>query len=441
MFNKIFRTIIIIGIIVGIVYGVSISSKKSLNISTSQIENSLYDMMQTRPAELVSFYTYGKSFGFTGKLANIDKDNLENVKVLITDGKEFERELNMDADFVENDLVFSVREINNTLILDDLDYSKYYVLIRIKLNNSVNPRYYSFVNNTKDDNIDYYTVRSVGESEKEDKKGNVYFINSKYKGKEYNLMYLQMEEADIPEDVYDIVIDAGHGGKDLGEVRGKHVEANTTLRYAEAMREALESAGYNVCMTRDSSNTDTYTKTNMYDPNGRISIACKSKAKLMLSFHVNNDALPNLTGFEIYSPCKSDLNFAEKMANNIKQASTINFSNNNTCKVKEGVYVRNYSADNIRDANAAAKRKGYEPYPLTANTPFLYTIREVGGLATYAYVDGRNKEYSKNAFYDSNHGIECYQIELGYIKNDMEIIENEMESIVDAIAESVKSSW
>ena len=155
MFNKIFRTIIIIGIIVGIVYGVSISSKKSLNISTSQIENSLYDMMQTRPAELVSFYTYGKSFGFTGKLANIDKDNLENVKVLITDGKEFERELNMDADFVENDLVFSVREINNTLILDDLDYSKYYVLIRIKLNNSVNPRYYSFVNNTKDDNIDY----------------------------------------------------------------------------------------------------------------------------------------------------------------------------------------------------------------------------------------------------------------------------------------------
>ena len=53
-------------------------------------------------------------------------------------------------------------------------------------------------------------------------------------------------------------------------------------------------------------------QTNMYDSNGRISIACKSKAKLMISFHVNNDALPNLTGFEIYCPCKSNLDFAGK---------------------------------------------------------------------------------------------------------------------------------
>ena len=39
--------------------------------------------------------------------------------------------------------------------------------------------------------------------------------------------------------------------------------------------------------------------------------------------------------------------------------------------------------------------KGYEPYPITTDTPYQYTIREVGGIATNAYADGRNKTYSK----------------------------------------------
>ena len=62
----------------------------------------------------------------------------------------------------------------------------------------------------------------------------------------------------------------------------------------------------------------------------------------------------------------------------------------------------------------------------------------MGGVATGAYVDGRNKEYSKNEFYDSNHGIECYQIELGYIKNDTEIIENEIDSYIRCYCRSDK---
>ena len=129
------------------------------------------------------------------------------------------------------------------------------------------------------------------------------------------------------------------------------------------------------------------------------------------------------------------------MADGIKSNVSIAFSNNNTNKIRDGVYVRNYTADNIRDSNASSKRKGYEPYPLTLNTPFLYTIREVGGVATNAYADGRNKEYSKNEYYDSNHGIECYQIELGYIKNDMEIVENEIDQYTEAIAEAIEKHW
>ena len=441
MFKNLLKILIILGIAVGVFYGVSISSKKSRNHNASQIESSLYEMMQTKPAELINFYTYGKAFGLTGKIENVNEDNFENAKLYITNGNDFEENINLDVEFQDNNLIVSVKEINNTIILDSLDNSRYYFLIRLKVNNSVDPRFYSFINTTKDADIDYYSVRDVHESQESGKRGNVHFIEGKYQGKQYNLMYLQMEDAEIPEDVYDIVIDAGHGGKDKGEIKGKYVEADIALNYAKKMKELLDGLGYRILMTRDDTNTDTFTSKNMYDPDGRISVACKSKAKLMLSFHVNNDALANLTGFEVYCPCKSNLDFAGSMADNIKAKSSINFSNNNTNKIRDGVYVRNYTKDNIRDSNASSKRKGYEPYPLTLNTPFLYTIREVGGMATNAYADGRNKEYSKNEYYDSNHGIECYQIELGYIKNDMEIVENEMNAYVEAISEAVKKHW
>ena len=64
-------------------------------------------------------------------------------------------------------------------------------------------------------------------------------------------------------------------------------------------------------------------------------------------------------------------------------------------------------------------------------------LRETGGIATGAYVDGRNKAYGTNKFYNSNIGIEAYLLELGYINNsnDMEnLLENE-----DGIVQTVKT--
>lgn len=68
-------------------------------------------------------------------------------------------------------------------------------------------------------------------------------------------------------------------------------------------------------------------------------------------------------------------------------------------------------------------------------------LRETGGIATGAYVDGRNKAYGTNKFYNSNIGIEAYLLELGYINNsnDMKnLLENE-EGYVDGIVQTVKT--
>ena len=219
-------------------------------------------------------------------------------------------------------------------------------------------------------------------------------------------MKISLENSNLPEDVYDIVIDAGHGGKDSGEKLGTITEANVALEYSKLLKESLENLGYKVKLTRDDSNSADFSTTNMYDSNGRISIACRSKAKLMISFHINNDANSGLTGLEIYSPSKSDLTFVSEMANKINESSTIAFSNNNSFKHSGGVYVRNYTYSVIKELENTANKRGYAPYNITLDTPYLYTIREVGGIATSAYVDGRNTLYSANEYYKSNQGIE-----------------------------------
>ena len=106
-----------------------------------------------------------------------------------------------------------------------------------------------------------------------------------------------------------------------------------------------------------------------------------------------------------------------------------------------GVYVRNFTKQVIKEYENTANRKGYEPYNITLDTPYLYTIREVGGIATEAYVDGRNTSYAANKYYNSNQGIECYQLELGYIKNDLEIIKNEEDESTKAIAEVINNNY
>ena len=68
-------------------------------------------------------------------------------------------------------------------------------------------------------------------------------------------------------------------------------------------------------------------------------------------------------------------------------------------------------------------------------------IRETGGKITNAYVDGRNKEYKTNLYYNSSMGNESYLIELGYINSykDLNNLLNNKEGYVKGIIESILS--
>ena len=58
---------------------------------------------------------------------------------------------------------------------------------------------------------------------------------------------------------------------------------------------------------------------------------------------------------------------------------------------------------------------------------------------TGAYMDGRNKDYPANNYYNFNMGIEGYLLELGYItcKNDLNNLINNKDGYVKGIAKAL----
>lgn len=433
MGKKIVKLIFLILVFIGIGSGIFITLKRSNaeKVDKKKIEE-MFESVQTKPITVTNFYTYGDTLNIEGELSNIAKDNFEGAKIILTDGKE-EKSVSLDTVIEDKKLKFKTSKINDSIELDKLDLGSYYILFRLKLNNSSVPKMYFLYAPKELLEIEYYTVTKNGEN----KKVNIGMIERQEKDKTYNYLAVKVVGNNLPDDVYDFVIDAGHGGKDVGERSGTHTEADIALDYAKALKEKLEELGLKVKLTRDDVTSSSFNYVNMYDADGRIGVAGSSRAKYMISFHVNNGN-SNLNGLEVYAPTRSNLTFAKLMADKIVQTGAISYSNNTGFRQKEGVYVWNFTPSVIKQFAKTAESKGYEPYNITEDTPYQYTIRETGGIATNAYADGRNKNYSKNQYYDSRQGIETYQVELGYIKNDLDKILNNKDSYVLGIVEAIK---
>ena len=164
----------------------------------------------------------------------------------------------------------------------------------------------------------------------------------------------------------------------------------------------------------------------------------------MISLHLNSNKVSiNDGGVEVYAPSKCNLNFAKLLADNIVNTANTKYSNLTSFKKDDGVYVRNFTNSDIAGFNAKAKKSGYEPYNITTETPYLYMIREIGGICTNAFIDGRNTSYSANKFLNSNIGVEGYLIELGYmiVDEDLQNIINNCSLYAKAISYSIENFY
>ena len=101
----------------------------------------------------------------------------------------------------------------------------------------------------------------------------------------------------------EVVIDAGHGGKDPGALGVMGMQEKTVvLDIARRLKKLLEAAGVKVTMTRKD---DTF-----FSLPERTAIASRSRADLFISIHANSSPVRSVHGVEVY--CLKDLGTLEK---------------------------------------------------------------------------------------------------------------------------------
>ena len=263
----------------------------------------------------------------------------------------------------------STEKINEGLDLESLSTGSYYVLLKVTFSNS-DVKYYSLKNSSEYSDLTYYTITKNNSNNKID----ISFKN--YNDLSY--MSLNVSKTDsLPDEVYDIAIDPGHGGRDKGAKSGEYTESDLVLKCGVDLKNKLENLGFKVFISRDGTESeDEDTANNMYSENGRINILNKSKAKILLSLHLNENIYNKKKGgVEIYAPCNCNYDFASKIAQSIVNSAETHYSDLNNSKIEDGVYVRNFNNADILSFTSKAKRNKYEPYNITTSTPYLYIIR------------------------------------------------------------------
>ena len=364
--------------------------------------------------EVNKFTIYGKYLNIEGT-----SNNTEYNIVL----KNNDEEININTIKDDNQVFKTSSYINDGINLEKLNVGEYILLLKDKEGN-----YYTLINKTEYHDNNYYTIT------KNNKNNHITFKEEIWN--DVNYWVINVKEEKLPSDVYDIVIDAGHGGIDTGAGSGKYHESKYTLEYAIALRDALEEAGLKVKLTRESDvNID------HYGIGSRTGIPYEVKAKLMLSLHLNSSGSSIQKGVEIYKAYYDNNDFAKTLADNIVNEVKTVYSNNPQNKVINGVYMRVYSKENIASLARDAKRDGYEPYVLGNDITYYYFIRETGGIMTKAFSDGRNPQYKENIYRNSNQGVEAYLCELAYISqsDDLSLILNKKDDFIRALKMSALS--
>ena len=127
----------------------------------------------------------------------------------------------------------------------------------------------------------------------------------------------------------DIVLDAGHGGKDPGANIDDAIEKDITLEIALMTQEILENAGYKVAMTRTD---DTFVELTE-----RPVFANKKKAQVFVSIHCNSSEDGSGKGIETYYTEQKGIS-SENLAKEIQNA-VIEHTNADNREIKTANYT------------------------------------------------------------------------------------------------------
>lgn len=379
-----------------------------------------YIIETDKDANIDEIYIYGNHLNLNGTIdIHLIDTNITNLNLLFYSQEEIRVPLNYKL--TDENLSFEISDkLNNGYLYDNLNINNYNLYIEV-INDEIK-EYYNLKNNTVYETTEYYSIRKNNEQKKMLLSNKNSTINLEVKKSNNN-------------NVYDIVIDPGHGGIDPGASGNGYKETDFTYLISSKVKEKLEKHGLKVKLTRgDLSDSERLPN---YGENGRVNIANDSKAKYLLAIHLNsNDYGDN--GLEVYTAYNVDYTFASNIAESIIDKSGTNYSTNNAFKVQDGVYMRTLQNIDLQESYETAITNGYKPYDISSNTTYYFIIRETGGYMSGAYKDSRDGS-PYNYYVNSNVGMESYLLELGYLtsKKDVNNLNDNLDSYVDGIVEAM----
>ncbi len=379
--RKVFSYIKVIVIVFFLILAGYTLLRKKEDITTIVVDLNTY-------AEVNELYFYGNHFNIKGTINNKIDDINHVYLVFLGTTKKLEYKYDLEYDVDENILFKTNDYINEGLILDNIKKDFYNCYIQVVTGNLT----YNYIikNKTNYPTTKYYTLSNYS-------KNILNFITENE--------ILKLEVSENNEQSYDIVIDPGHGGADTGACFNNKCEINYTLDLSKMLKQELENLGYKVALTRNEDVT-----LPKYGDDNRVYRVYTSKAKLVISIHLNSGYMP-WEGMEIYTSTKNNYVFARNVISNLSKIGNIKISNNTFFKVEEGIYTRTFSSSDVNGAN----ENGVYPN-VSTDTNYYFMIRETGGYMTGAYVDGREGE-GENKFRNTNVGVESYILELCYINS------------------------
>lgn len=375
--------------------------------------------IQEETINIDELYIYGTHLNLHGNTVQGD-----GLQLVLYNGEFKEISINI------NDDEFNLSDkVNDGLYLEDIARGDYYLFLRTKEtsdDDKVNYKYYALKNNTDYKETTYYTFSNTN---------NKIIINSE---ESYPTMMMHVKE-NTDDNVYDIVIDPGHGGMDSGANKNGYYESELTMELADLLYEKLKDTGLKVKLTRQDGELTKNEKLPEYGVHGRAVIPYEVKAKYVFAIHFNSNSYSSVNGLEVYTADNINYDLAKNLVKNITETAGIGYSSNKISKVMNGIYTRTFTESEIESSSKENEEKGRVPYDITTKSNYYYIIRETGGIVTGAYVDNRNEEIKANPYVKSNVGSETYLLELGYISNntDLDNLLNNMDKYAEGIVKSI----
>lgn len=367
-------------------------------------------------------YIYGTHLNIMG-----DYNLLEDAQLVLYDGDFISYDIN-----IENGKFNLSNLINDGLYLDDIPNGDYYLFFRVSYMDGEEEKYkyYSLNNNTEYLDTTYYTMSNYNKKIIIDNEDS------------YPTMMMHVKNNN-DEEIYDIVIDPGHGGLDGGASKNGYKETDFTMKLATKLKYKLEEYGFRVKLTYEEGQLSKNDRLEEYGVHGRAVIPREVNAKYLFSLHFNSSNYSSVSGLEVYTAKNINYDFAKMLVHNITNLTGLGYSNNKINKIDNGIYSRNFNQDNIDSSMNDYNDNNLIPYDITTNSNYYYMIRETGGIVTGAYVDDRNDKILGNPYVKSNVGTETYLLELGYIsnKNDLDNIINNIDKYVESIAISIRTLY